>query len=106
MWRFDAQAESGGYRWRLMTSNGRPVATSHESFSSEVNARRSAGHFGAIASSWLYEVYAEGDGGYRWRAKAANGRTLAISQDRFESGGDAERAADEVRANAGRAKGA
>jgi uncharacterized protein YegP (UPF0339 family) len=105
VWRFEADAENGDWRWRLTTSSGRPVAMSHESFSSELNAKRSADHFRAIANSWVYEVYDEA-GRYRWRAKAANGRTLAISHDVFGNRDDAQRAADDVRANASRAGGA
>ena len=106
MWRFEAYADTGGsYRWRLKTSDGQPVATSGELFSSEPNARHSAAHFKAIAPSWRYEVDAETSGHYRWRAKAGNGRTMAISHDCFHSRNDAHREADNVKANAGRATG-
>jgi uncharacterized protein YegP (UPF0339 family) len=41
------------------------------------------------------------DGLYRWRLLAPGGRLVALSPDAYETPGDARRAADTVRANAG-----
>jgi uncharacterized protein YegP (UPF0339 family) len=102
-WRFEAYCEQGRYRWRLRANTGEPVATSAEPLSSESNARRSAAHFKAIARSWMYEIYVECGRCYRWRAKATNGRAVAVSHACFDARRDAERAVNEVMANAGRA---
>jgi len=43
MWKFEIYADSGGgYRWRLVASNGQTVASSGESFASKANARDAA----------------------------------------------------------------
>ena len=42
-WKFVIYADAGGsYRWRLVASNGRTVASSGESFDSKANAIRAA----------------------------------------------------------------
>jgi hypothetical protein len=41
--KFEIYADAGGnYRWRLVASNGKTVASSGESFDSKSNARRAA----------------------------------------------------------------
>lgn len=105
--RFEVYADSGGnYRWRLIASNGQKVATSGESFSSESNAKAGATNFKSKAKQWSYEVYADTGGNYRWRVKSSNGQTVASSGESFASQSNAQRAADNVRDNAGSATGA
>lgn len=50
---------AGAYRWRLIASNGRNVASSGESFSSQSNATAAAQNFKAKAKAWAYEIYAD-----------------------------------------------
>lgn len=106
MWKFDVYADSGGkWRWRLIAGNGRRVAASGESFYDRSGAKRAAENFKGNARRWNYEVYADSGGSYRWRAKATNGQTVASSGESFDSRSNAQRAADNVRDNAGGAAG-
>lgn len=43
--------KAGGYRWRLMSANGRIVADSGEAYSTRNGARRAAGMVAAHAGS-------------------------------------------------------
>jgi uncharacterized protein YegP (UPF0339 family) len=104
--RFETYTDSGGHaRWRLIASNGQTVATSGESFASASGATEAANNFKAKAKSWNYEVYADSAGKYRWRAKSTNGQTVASSGESFASRSNAQRAAENVRDNAGSATG-
>jgi uncharacterized protein len=104
--RFEVYADSAGnYRWRLIASNGRKVATSGESFYSQSNAKVGAQGFKSGARTYSYEIYADTAGNYRWRAKASNGQTVASSGESFASRSNAQTAADNVRLNAGSATG-
>lgn len=51
-----------------------------------------------------FEVYADTGGSYRWRLRASNGQLVASSGESFSSRANAERAAENVKANAGSAK--
>lgn len=55
--------------------------------------------------AWRFEVYSDSAGHYRWRLKAENGQTVASSGESFASKANAERAAENVKANAGSATG-
>jgi uncharacterized protein YegP (UPF0339 family) len=106
MWQYTVQNDQGGHpRWWLYASNGKMVAHSGESFDSTSNAKRAAENFKANAKLWNYEVYADSGGNYRWRAKAANGAIVASSGESFDSKSNAQRAADNVKDNAGSASG-
>lgn len=106
MMRYEVYADtSGNYRWRLIASNGRRVATSAESFYSQSNARTAAQNFKSKCSRWNYEIYLDRSSNYRWRAKSANGQTVASSGESFDSRSNAQRTADNVRANGGSATG-
>lgn len=50
---------------------------------------------------WKFEIYADASSNYRWRLKAANGQIVASSGESFDSKSNAERAAENVRDNAG-----
>lgn len=103
---FTVGNDLGGYpRWWLYSSNGQVVAHSGESFDSTYNAKRAAENFKANASRWTYEVYADDGGSYRWRAKAGNGQIVASSGESFYDRSNAQRAANNVRDNAGSASG-
>jgi uncharacterized protein YegP (UPF0339 family) len=103
---FEVYADAAGeYRWRLKAANGQIVASSGESFASKSNAGRAAENFKADAKAWAYEVYADAAGEYRWRARAGNGQLVASSGESFDSKSNAQRAADNVRDNAGSATG-
>ena len=103
---FTVQNDQGGHpRWWLYSSNGQMVAHSGESFDSTYNAKRAAENFKANAKLWNYEVYADTGGSYRWRAKANNGQTVASSGESFYDRSNAQRAADNVKNNAGGASG-
>jgi uncharacterized protein YegP (UPF0339 family) len=52
-----------------------------------------------------FEVYADAAGKYRWRLKASNGEIVASSGESFASKANAERAARNVKDNAGKADG-
>lgn len=96
---------SGKPRWRLKAGNGQTVASSGESFSSQSSAVGAAENFKSKANSWNYEIYADRAGEHRWRAKSTNGQTVGSSGEAFESESNAQRAAHNVRDNAGSADG-
>lgn len=97
--------KGGRPRWWLYGGNDQIVATSGEAFDSLSNAKRAAENFKAGARAWNYEVYADAGGSYRWRAKSGNGAKVASSGESFASKSNAQRAADNVRDNAGGATG-
>lgn len=97
--------QSGSPRWWLYGDNNKMVAHSGESFDSTSNAKRACENFKANCSRWTYDVYADSGSNYRWRAKASNGQTVASSGESFDSQSNAQRAADNVRNNAGSATG-
>ena len=51
-----------------------------------------------------FEIYADASGSYRWRLVASNGQTVASSGESFASKANARRAAETVKANAGKAE--
>jgi len=51
-----------------------------------------------------FEIYADAKGSYRWRLVASNGQTVASSGESFASKANARRAAENVKANAGKAE--
>lgn len=91
------QDRSNRHRWRLMGANGEVVAAGAESFASRSNAEHAAGAFVSGTESWRYEIYRDNAGGFRWRAKASNGETVAVSPESFVTMASAERAADYIR---------
>ena len=104
--KFEVYDDSGGKpRWRLVATNGQTVASSGESFSSQSSAVAAADNFKSRASSLNYEIYADQSDQHRWRAKASNGQTVGSGGEAFSSKSDAQRAADNVRDNAGTADG-
>lgn len=88
---------SSRHRWRLTGVNGEDVAVGAQSFASRSSAERSVGAFLAAAESWRYEIYSDTAGGFRWRAKASNGETVAVSADSFVAMANAKRGVDNVR---------
>jgi uncharacterized protein YegP (UPF0339 family) len=52
---------------------------------------------------WRYEFFADQSGQRRWRLRAGNGRKVATSGESFSSRANAERAAKNVKMNAGTA---
>ena len=91
------QDGSSRHRWRLMGTNGEVVAAAAESFASRSNAEHAARAFVSGTGSWRYEIYRDNSGGFRWRAKASNGETVAVSPGSFVTMASAERAADYIR---------
>jgi uncharacterized protein len=104
MWKFGVYEDAGGkYRWRLKADNGQIMASSGDSFFSKQNAERAAAGFKANAASASYAVYEDAGRKWRWRARAANGLTIASSGGAFASKPNAQQAADNVKASAGSA---
>ena len=93
----------GGARWRLVAGNGQTVASSGEAFASKSNAKRAAESFGANAAKSTFEVYEDKGGSHRWRATSSNGQIVASGGEAFASKSSAQRAADNVQQNAGKA---
>ena len=54
--------------------------------------------------AWEYETFIDKAGQWRWHLRAANGRIVATSGEAFASEQHAERAARNVKANAGSAE--
>jgi uncharacterized protein YegP (UPF0339 family) len=101
MWKFGVYEDAGGKnRWRLKADNRQIVASSGESFFNKQNAVRAAEDFKANAASASYEVYEDAGRKWRWRARAANGQTIASSGGAFASKQDAQQAAENVKTSA------
>jgi len=98
---------SGGgfFRWRLIDSNGRRIATSDEYFYSQSNAMAAASRFKSRCSSWTYEVYGDLMGIYRWRAMSTDNKIVALSGESFSSQFGARGAVSNVQVNGGSASG-
>jgi uncharacterized protein YegP (UPF0339 family) len=104
--KFEVYDDAGGKpRWRLKASNGQTIASSGESFASTSSATAAAQNFKDKAKLWNYEIYPDAGGSYRWRAKSSNGQNVGSSGESFASKSNAERAAENVRDNAGSATG-
>ena len=97
--------KGGKSRWRLKSSNGQTIASSGESFSTPAAAKKAASGFSKGAGKWNYEVYANKAGKHSWRAKATNGQTVGSAGAAFASKSNAQRAANNIRGNAGGASG-
>lgn len=105
MWRYEVGPDRGGHpTWWLYAENNRLVAWAGESFASTYNAHRAAAAFKAGAKTARYEVYADLAGQYRWRAWRSSDK-IAASGQAFSSQWAAQAAAENVRDNAGGARG-
>lgn len=102
--KFEVYDTGSGAKWRLIASNGEPVATSGEPLASRSNARRAAKAFAKNAAKNTFEVYADKGGKHRWRARSSNGKIVASSGEAFASKSNAQRAADTVRAGVAQAE--
>lgn len=99
-----ANDTAGKPSWWLYGSNGEMVAWAGESFYDLAGAQRAARAFKAGALTARYEIWADTAGKYRWRAWRGSDK-VAASGEAFASKYNAERAAENVRLNAGRATG-
>lgn len=92
------------YRWRLWSGSNK-VAASGESFASKSNADRAATGFKSGAKTAKYTIFGS-DSTWYWNARpATGGNTMASGGESFSSEYSAQRAADNVRDNAGSATG-
>lgn len=102
---FRVENDAGGNpTWKLYSSNGQLVAWAGETFYTTYNATRAATAFRAGASAARFETYLDNAGHYRWRA-IRGGNKVAASGEAFSSKASADRAAENVRVNAGTASG-
>ena len=88
---------TGSYRWRLRAANGQVVATSANSYEARRAARDAARDLAAHANAMGFEVFEDGAGRFRWRARAPSGRVVAQSAEYFGGRSNAQRAARRVR---------
>lgn len=95
---------SGDPSWWLYGDNHLMVAWAGETFASASNARRAAQAFKDGARSASYDVYEDAGGKWRWRA-IRGGNKVASSGESFYGRYEAQRAAENVRDNAGLATG-
>lgn len=101
MWRFRVNYNTAGAAtWWLYAGNNEMVAWAGETFASLSNARRAASAFKAGARTARYDIYQDQSGSWRWRAWRGSDK-VAASGDSFSSHFAAERAAANVRDNAG-----
>jgi large subunit ribosomal protein L21 len=110
--------EAGEWRWRLVASNGEPVAVSEQGFSSKSgvvrtldvvrrNVAEAEGHTEATDDEKAgqgFEIY-EDSGEWRWRLRASNGEVVAESEQGFSSKSGVVRSLDVVRRNVAAAEG-
>lgn len=90
--------------WHLKSSNGEIVAWSGQRFSSHSAAHQAAQAFKVGAKTARYEPYLDDGGKWRWRAWRSSDK-VAASGESFYGKYEAERAAANVRDNAGSATG-
>ena len=121
---FEIYEEAGEWRWRLVASNGEPVAISEQGFSTKAgvvktldvvrrNVAESEGHAEAqvaedgseVKGGKGFEIYEDETGGWRWRLRASNGELVAISEQGFSSKSGVVKGLDVVRRNAAAAEG-
>lgn len=95
---------SGKYNWRLFSGNHQLVAWSGENFTSQMSAHRAAAAFKISARMARYDVYLDSGNHWRWRAWVSSD-IVASSGEAFDTKSNAERAANNVRDNAGGATG-
>jgi large subunit ribosomal protein L21 len=120
---FEIYEEAGEWRWRLVASNGEPVAISEQGFSTKAgvvktldvvrrNVAESEDHAEAqvaedgseVKGGKGFEIY-EDETGWRWRLRASNGELVAISEQGFSSKSGVVKGLDVVRRNAAAAEG-
>jgi uncharacterized protein YegP (UPF0339 family) len=95
---------NGQWTWRLYGANNEMVAWAGEGLVTSSGAARAAGSFKASALIARYEVYLDTASQWRWRALRSSDK-VAASGEAFASRAGAERAAENVRVNAGLATG-
>jgi uncharacterized protein YegP (UPF0339 family) len=95
---------AGRPSWWLYGDNNKMVAWAGESFASMSNADRACRDFKSGASTARYESYVDDGGKWRWRAWRSSDK-VAASGESFDGQYEADRAADNVRRNAGGASG-
>ena len=93
--------ERSGFTWLTYSDNGQPLASSPDSFSTRASAVRAAENFRARVGDLDFTVASEPRGGWRWRARAANGRSVAESPETFGTRDAARRAIAALRAREG-----
>ena len=115
---------AGEWRWRLVASNGEPVAVSEQGFSTKAgvvktldvvrrNVAEAEGHAEAavaddgseVKGGKGFEIYEDASGSWRWRLRAGNGELVAISEQGFSSKSGVVKGLDVVRRNAAAAEG-
>jgi large subunit ribosomal protein L21 len=115
---FEIFEDGGEWRWRLVASNGEPVAVSEQGFSSKAavvrtldvvrrNVAEAEGHTEATDDAKAgqgFEIY-EDAGEWRWRLRASNGEVVAESEQGFGSKSGVVRSLDVVRRNVAAAEG-
>ena len=110
--------ETGEWRWRLIASNGEPVAVSEQGFSTKSGVVRSLDvvrrntadaedHTEVAADDTAkgFEIFEDEAGEWRWRLRASNGELVAVSEQGFSSKSGVVRSLDVVRRNAAAAEG-
>lgn len=103
--KFEVLSDTAGKPyWRLRSNNSQTVAWSGETFSSEYAVKQAAQAFKAGAKTARYVVYKDSGGKYRWRAWRSSD-IVASSGESFYGEWEANRAAENVRDNAGGATG-
>lgn len=90
--------------WARHGDNHEMVAWAGEGFDSPANATRAANAFKSGATTARYETFQDVGGNWRWRAWRSSDK-VAASGESFANRENAERAAENVRANASYATG-
>lgn len=95
---------AGNPSWWLYGDNHKTVAWAGETFYDLANARRACLAFKSGASMARFETYLDQGGEWRWRAWRSSDK-VASSGESFDSKWNADRAAENVKVNAGSASG-
>lgn len=103
--------QHGGYHWRLTAPNGTVLSRNVRRYDSDKEAQQAIERVREVlpeADALQYdpagfEAYVDADGLWCWRLQHRNGRTLAASDERYDSRAAAMDAIETLQSHAGRA---
>lgn len=100
------QDSKSDFRWRLKASNGAVLATAGQGYKDKASANHGIEivQKAATDSKLKFEVFEDAKKEYRWRLKAGNGQTVAVSSEGYKAKAGAEGAVAHVKAGAAKAE--
>lgn len=98
--------KAGEFRWRLKAANGGVLATGGQGYKALADAK---GGIELIKKAggdekMTFEVFLDESKEYRWRLKAGNAQTVAVSSEGYKAKADAEKAVESIKGKASKAE--